>query len=161
VVIDVGIEFVENDTNGWIEIDVSGLTPTKSDDPPETRVLPYRLLGNRFKSSSPDCELFIHDPLGVLLDARDNGSDQVRDVLRDVDEDWRVTTFLVNHEATLSNFHLLANVFVASSKDNLGAARRMSASDKTIAITLWKLAYDNPDATEGAVVRAAREAARR
>ena len=55
---------VENDTHGWIEIDVSPL------DPGDDTGVPFRLVANRFKSSSSDSEDFIHDPLSVLIQAQ-------------------------------------------------------------------------------------------
>ena len=58
---------VNNDTTDWFEIDVSGLAPT------DGTKIPFRLIAARFKSSSPDSEAFIHDPLDVLVKAQEPG----------------------------------------------------------------------------------------
>ncbi len=137
------IEFVERDTTGWIEIDHSKLAPTRDDTQ-----IPFRVIANRFKSSSADCELFIHQPVAMLLDARDRDPDDgvralLAEVLEDVTPATRTTTFIVNHEETLSNFHLYAVVYSGH------------GSERTLAIVMWKLGDDLK--TEGAVVRAALE----
>ena len=137
------IEFVGQDTNGWIEIDHSKLAPTRDDTQ-----IPFRVIANRFKSSSADCELFIHQPVAMLLDARDKDPDEgvralLTEVLADVTPATRTTTFIVNHEETLSNFHLYAVVYSGH------------GSERTLAIVMWKLGDDLK--AEGAVVRAARQ----
>jgi hypothetical protein len=121
--------FVENDTNGWIEIDVSALKPTKDDTE-----IPFRVIANRFKSSSEDCEAFIHEPLQALLAARDAGVEACRDVR----EDSRVTTFIVNHHVGLRLIHLYAMAKI-STGTGAGAAMANFTSPPTIAITIWKL----------------------
>jgi hypothetical protein len=137
------IEFVDNDTNGWIEIDVSGLAPKR-----DSSEIPFRAIGNRFKSSSADCELFIHQPVAMLLREQDESPDpKVRELLKSVLEDvtpaTRTTTFIVNHEETLSNFHLYAVVYSGH------------GSERTLAIVMWKLGDDSGE--EGAVTRVALE----
>lgn len=105
---------VENDTNGWVELDVTALKPEDMDQ------VPFRLVANRFKSSSPDSEAFIHDPLNALLQARA----QV-EALWPVEEDWRVTTFVINHHKTLSHVHVYAMGVV-------------SPAEKTVGVTIYK-----------------------
>ncbi|MFN8629997.1 MAG: hypothetical protein U0838_06635 [Chloroflexota bacterium] len=56
----------------------------------------------RSKSSSPDCELIIHDPLKSLIDAG---------VIKP--GRWRVTTHVLNHERTLSKWHLFVTATVS------------------------------------------------
>ena len=108
------------DTNGWIEIDVSAL------DPGDGNPIPFRLVANRFKSSTDDCEAFIHDPLGVFLAASTE-----LDALSAVKPDWHVSTFVVNHHRTLSAMHLYALATV-------------NAAESTVGVTLVK--YPPPEA---------------
>ena len=81
---------VDNATAGWHEVDLSVVTPPDGE-------VPFRLFVNRFKSSSPDSEAFLHDPRRELEGA-----------IRGFDEGWRVSTFIVNHHRTLSYRHLYA-----------------------------------------------------
>ena len=87
---------VPNETAGWEEVDVSRLAPPD-------RAVPFRLFTNRFKSSSPDSELFIHDPLTAMVD-----------VVPGVTRDSRVTTIVINHDMTLAKVHLLVMAVVAA-----------------------------------------------
>ena len=96
---------VDNETSDWVEFD---LTPIQSTDGTD---VPYRLLVSRLKSSSPDSEAFVHDPLGVLIEA---GS--TVDAFRDIDRSWDVATFVTNHDATLSASHVYNNVTVYGEK---------------------------------------------
>lgn len=82
---------------GWEEMDASRLAPPD-------RALPFRLFSNRFKSSSPECERFIHDPLGAMIAAAVPG----------VTSDSRVTTIVINHDKTLSRVHLIVLALVAA-----------------------------------------------
>lgn len=86
---------VENDTAGWSEVDVGRVAA------PEIGV-PFRLWVNRVKSSSPDSELLIHEPLTSMVDKIDG-----------VEADFQVTTLVVNHHRTLSKVHLFATALVA------------------------------------------------
>jgi hypothetical protein len=106
-----------NDTAGWSEIDLSVLRPDNDDE------LPYKLVVNRYKSSSPDSEAFIHDPLSQILKARDSVP-----AFADVDESWHVSTFVINHHRTLSVRHVYAMVTV-------------SAEETTVGVTIYK---ENP-----------------
>lgn len=101
---------VDNDTSGWKELDVTGLQ--SGDGSP----VPIRLLVNRFKSSSPDAEEFIHDPLQALIDAE--GRDEIKGF--GFDKSWRVTTHIVNHHVPLRPTHLYANVTVATDEQTAG-----------------------------------------
>ena len=107
---------IENDTSGWVEIDLSALKPRGEDE------LPFRLVANRFKSSSPDSEAFIHDPLTYLLETRGDAA-----ALRSVDPTWHVSTFVINHHRTLSKVHVYA---MAAASDE----------EKTIGVTIYKKA---------------------
>lgn len=98
-----------NDTAGWSEIDLSVLVPGDEDD------LPYRLVVNRFKSSSPDSEAFIHDPLRQIIKARDGVP-----AFEAVDEDWHVSTFVINHHRTLSVRHVHALAVVDDAAQTIG-----------------------------------------
>ena len=102
-----------NDTNGWIEIDEVSKLQSLVDQSP----IPFRLFANRFKSSSPDSEDFIHDPLGVLIQAETNGVIQGLGLNRDK---WTVTTHVVNHHQTLSATHLYALVTANSDESSVG-----------------------------------------
>jgi hypothetical protein len=100
-----------NDSSPWVELrDFAKVAPT---DDSWARI---RVLGKRFKSSSPDSEAFLHDPLTVMLnDARDPDKGEV-EALQQITRDWHVSTIVVNHQATLSIRHL--NAIVALNPDN-------------------------------------------
>jgi hypothetical protein len=85
---------VADDTSPWVEIDLSGLA---SGSIP----VPFRMVAKRFNSSSQDSEDFIHDPLSVYQNVD-------LEALDEVDSSWRVATFVVNHEKTLSATHTYA-----------------------------------------------------
>jgi hypothetical protein len=97
----------DNDTAGWYEIDLSPIQPPGEE-------MPFRLFVNRFESSSPDSEQFIHDPRKRLAEA-----------IEEFSEDWKVTTFVVNHHRTLSVKH----VYVMATS---------SESEKTVGLTIYK-----------------------
>jgi hypothetical protein len=105
----------ENDPGGWIELGLDALRSDR-DDPPMP--IPFRLFARRFKSSSPDAEWFLHDPLGVLLRERPPGFPSITD-------EWHVTTFIVNHHRTLSWVHKFVLAIV-------------SEDEKTVALTIYK-----------------------
>lgn len=104
-------EAVDNDTNGWIELDVSGLQSKDGTD------IPFRLIANRFKSSSPESESFIHDPLRALIWAQETERSLEGFGLT---ADWKVTTQVVNHHRTLSATHLYALATVDSDEETVG-----------------------------------------
>jgi hypothetical protein len=110
-----------NDTAGWIELDLKKLQPSD-----ETQI-PFQAFANRFKSSSPDSENFIHDPLGELIAAGERGVD----AFKQIDEKWTVSTFIVNHEDGLRFVHLYAVAKVIPGK-------------KKVAITMVKLTQEAP-----------------
>ncbi len=91
-----------NDTAGWYEIDLSPIRPPGEE-------MPFRLFVNRFESSSPDSEEFIHDPRKQLAGAVEEFSD-----------DWKVTTFIVNHHRTLSYKHVYAMATSSSAEQTVG-----------------------------------------
>jgi hypothetical protein len=99
---------VDNDTAGWTEFNISGLNSTDGTQPP------FRLVVNRMKSSSPDAEAFIHDPLRVFLEARGSV-----DAFKDINPDWKVTTLVTNHHRTLSFIHLWIVSTVNSSEQTV------------------------------------------
>ncbi len=105
------LEPSETDSSGWVELDISAL------EPHDETSIPFRLVAHRFKSSTPECEAFIHNPLGVLLEAaRTNAT------LRSLEltPDWHVTTFVVNHHRTLSATHLYAMAAVDADEQTVG-----------------------------------------
>ena len=71
---------------------------------------------NRFKSSSEASEDFIHDPLGVLIQAETDGAISGLGLSRE----WKVTTHVVNHHQTLSATHLYAMVTANSARRSVG-----------------------------------------
>jgi len=103
---------VDNNTAGWIEFDLSPLDP--GDD---TGGVPFRLVANRFTSSSSDSEDFIHDPLGALIQAQ--GSESLLPGL-ELSREWTVTTHVVNHHQTLSAKHLYAMAAVDEDEQAVG-----------------------------------------
>jgi hypothetical protein len=90
-------------------MDVSRLAPKRGD-------VPFRLWSYRVKSSSPDSELFIHDPLAAMVG-----------VVPGVTRESHVTTIVVNHDKTLARFHLFVLALVA-------------AEAGTVVLVLFKLA---------------------
>jgi hypothetical protein len=100
-----------NDSSPWIELrDFAKVAPT------DDSWTPIRVLARRFKSSSPESEAFLHDPLTVLMrDALDPDKGEV-EALGLITRDWHVSTIVVNHQATLSIRHL--NAVVALYPDN-------------------------------------------
>ena len=109
-----------NDTAGWIELPLDKLKPSD-----ETEI-PFQLFANRFKSSSPDSENFIHDPRAELIAA----AGEV-DAFKQIDKDWTVSTFIVNHEDGLRFVHLYALAKVIPAKKKVG-------------ITMVKLTQEEP-----------------
>jgi hypothetical protein len=93
---------VDNDTAGWHEIDLSVIEPPKEG-------IPFRLFVNRFKSSSPESEAFLHDPRRELAAA-----------IAGFDGDWRVSTFIVNHHRTLSYRHVYVMAAASSEEQTVG-----------------------------------------
>jgi len=101
----------ENAGVDWKEINLASIKPTAPDED-----IPFRLHVNRFESSSKDSERFIHDPRDELK--RFLASDGF-------DDDWKVSTFIINHHRTLSVKHVYA--IVAS-----------STAEKTAGVTIYK-----------------------
>lgn len=103
-----------NDTSPWIALDVSGLAANNSLEPWR----PIAVLAKRYKSSSPDSERFIHDPLRIMMrDANDPTNDgNAREALGMITEAWHVSTIVVNHQATLSIRHV--SVIAALNPEN-------------------------------------------
>jgi hypothetical protein len=105
----------DNDTSGWIELqEISQLKSVV--DQSEQAEIPFRLFANRFKSSSQDSEDFIHDPLGVLIQAETDGA--ITDL--GLSREWKVTTHVVNHHQTLSATHLYSLVTANSTESSIG-----------------------------------------
>jgi hypothetical protein len=105
-------EFEEDNTAGWIELDLSALDPDRENGD----VVPFKVVANRFTSSSLDSEKFIHDPLQALRDAQTNEG-----ILQEFDlADWRVSTFVVNHHQTLYARHLYAMASVNPDDETVG-----------------------------------------
>lgn len=122
----------DNDSSDWIPLDLDGLKSQR--DP---REIPFRLLAKRVKSSSPDSESLLHDPLRFLMDegakpVQDLNADRaagedVKGVLTKITDEWHVTTFIVNHHRTLSAVHVKMMVIV-------------SEEEQTVALTIYKQA---------------------
>jgi hypothetical protein len=116
-----------DDPSEWTEIDLEGLIGLPPDEmakPEEDRRhIPCRAFIKRFKSSSPDSELFLHDPLrqmtaapGALAEMPDWPSDPGDDpeaiaALHD-DPRWHTTTFVANHHRRLSKVHAYAMALI-------------------------------------------------
>jgi hypothetical protein len=103
-----------NDTSPWIKLNVSRLEANNSLEPWR----PIAVLAKRYKSSSPDSETFIHDPLETMIrDADDStNDDDAREALKMITRDWHVITTVVNHQATLSIRHV--SVIAALNPEN-------------------------------------------
>jgi hypothetical protein len=104
-----------NDSSPWIELrDFAKVAPT------DDSWMPITVLGRRFKSSSPDSEAFLHDPLTVLMnDALDPDKGEV-EALGQITRDWHVSTIVVNHQATLLIRHLNAIVTLNPDDPSVG-----------------------------------------
>ena len=99
----------DNDTNGWVEIPLDTLMRPRLDGRP----IPFQMFINRFKSSSPDFELFLHDPLRQMAsDADLLGSLTVPgfDVgnITPNDPKWHLSTTVANHHRRLNRIHAYA-----------------------------------------------------
>ena len=100
-----------NETNGWVEVDVGALMGSAD------RPIPFQLFLNRFKSSSPDSELFIHDPLrqmqedpGELERLQVSGLD-LGATPAALHNSTRVTTAVANHSRRLNRiYHYVAAI---------------------------------------------------
>ncbi|MEO8228896.1 MAG: hypothetical protein ABI628_03935 [Chloroflexota bacterium] len=106
-----------NDTSPWVLLrDMDKLI-----DDNETWV-PVAAVAKRYKSSSPDSEAFIHDPLSVMMaDAQnpETGEPEALAELARIGPEWHISTMVVNHQATLSIRHL--SVVVTLKPDNPSA----------------------------------------
>jgi len=99
-----------NATFPWVQIELpEGLIPEGVADDQR-----FELWVARFKSSSPDCETFVHDPVASMVEG---GVIESRD--------YHVTTHVINHERTLSKFHLFATA---------------TKSSGSVGLTLYKVA---------------------
>jgi hypothetical protein len=96
---------------GWDKVDLDWLIP------PGEEALPFTLIANRFTSSTDESEDFIHDPLRVLIEAQWS-LDPPLDFV--IDEEWTVTTFIVNHHQTLQARHLYATAALKSDEKTAG-----------------------------------------
>ena len=98
-----------NNTRGFTQINIDHLHPGG------TSTIPFKLVTNRFESSSPDSEAFIHDPLKFITDRL--GELKTLDGSRPnafegVDNSWHVVTNVQNHHRTLSIKNVYAVVQV-------------------------------------------------
>lgn len=103
-----------NDTSPWVLL--RDFDKLASSDGSWVRVV---AVAKRYKSSSPDSEAFIHDPLAVMIaDAQDPdaGEAEALAALAQIGSHWHVSTLVVNHQATLSIRHL--SVVVTLKPDN-------------------------------------------
>lgn len=107
----------DNDTSPWVLL--RDLDKLEASDGSWNRVA---AVAKRYKSSSPDSEAFIHDPIAVMMaDAQnaDTGESEALEQLAQVGRNWHVSTLVVNHQATLSIRHL--TVVVTLKPDNPSA----------------------------------------
>ena len=107
----------DNDTSPWVLL--RDLDKLEASDGSWNRVA---AVAKRYKSSSPDSEAFIHDPIAVMMaDAQnaDSGETEALEQLAQVGRHWHVSTLVVNHQATLSIRHL--TVVVTLKPDNPSA----------------------------------------
>jgi hypothetical protein len=90
-------EPVPNETIPWTEVPLRGIVPGLD-------VVPFGLWYYGVKSSSPDSEQFIHDPLAAMID-EEHG-------VTGVTPKSKVTTLVINHDKTLyyTQLHSLAVV---------------------------------------------------
>jgi hypothetical protein len=106
---------------GWHEFNLDPIKPTDGTE------IPFRLLANRFKSSTDASENFIHDPRTEFIKAAEEDGIEA---FKDIDDTWAVSTFVVNHQRTLSFTHLYAVVAV-------------DKNDSTVGVTLVKKGADS------------------
>ena len=107
----------DNDTSPWVLL--RDLDKLEASDGSWNRVA---AVAKRYKSSSPDSEAFIHDPIAVMMaDAQNanSGETEALEQLAQVGRHWHVSTLVVNHQATLSIRHL--TVVVTLKPDNPSA----------------------------------------
>lgn len=133
----VTIQFEENNSNGWINLDIGRLDPNDGTD------FPFGVIANRFKSSSPECEIFLHQPLQMLIELA--ATDPVVAAFMDgVGGSSKVSTSIVNHDETLGALHMYVML----------TRGRGCGTDLGIHIQMWKIAP--PVDEDGAVVVAAK-----
>jgi len=99
---------------GWTELDLDRLKPSD-------RAIPFRVFVNRFKSSTPESEDLIHDPLaqiksapGALADldvAGFSGADLALP-LPELRKRWHLTTYVANHHRGLRRIYHFATLVV-------------------------------------------------
>lgn len=107
-----------NDPSKWTEVDIERLIGR----PDDGRPIPFRMFVKRFKSSSSDSELFVHDPLGqMLMDpgalAGIDGWPQPPETPGEMqairnDPKFHVQTVVANHHRTLSKIHAYPTILV-------------------------------------------------
>ncbi len=85
-----------NDPDLWHELDAGQLAV------PDGPVL-VRVWAKRFKSNSPDAERFIHDPLGMMVDAG----------VPDLTSDSTVTTVVTHHQRRLLKHPMIVVAIIA------------------------------------------------
>jgi hypothetical protein len=90
--------------NRWVEL--GALDPEQQ---PVIDHSPMRRFTIKFKSSSPEAEAIIHQPLGVLLEHRVPG----------VSKDSRITTVVLHHERGLNKKIIRATVNVEQSSGDV------------------------------------------
>ncbi|MEA2536036.1 MAG: hypothetical protein QOF11_270 [Chloroflexota bacterium] len=107
-----------NDTSPWVLL--RDFDKLASSDGTWVRVA---AIAKRYKSSSPDSEAFIHDPLSVMMaDAQnpETGETEALAELARIGPDWPVSTLVVNHQATLSIKHLTVVVTLKPDNPSVG-----------------------------------------
>ena len=136
-----------NDTHGWVEVPLDQFL-----GPADDGCMPaFQLFLNRFKSSSPDWEAFLHDPLRSMLmdpgdlrnvaggwpdfpgdpdsdDPRENGGalQEIRD-----DPRFRIHGSFVNQNRKLSKIHASTIAVISSDGISLTTHKDANPDDPT------------------------------
>ena len=99
---------------GWTELDLGHLKPSD-------RPIPFRVFTNRFKSSTPESEDFIHDPLAQMqaapgdlagLDVAGFSGADLGLELPELRKRWHLTTYVANHHRGLRRIYHFATLTV-------------------------------------------------
>jgi len=99
---------------GWTELDLGHLKPSD-------RPIPFRVFTNRFKSSTPESEAFIHDPLAQMqaapgdlagLDVAGFSGADLGQELPELRKRWHLTTYVANHHRGLRRIYHFATLWV-------------------------------------------------
>ena len=107
------VDLTDDQPSAWVRLELKGTEL----EPHDNTEIPIQLVARRFKSSSVECDEFIHNPLGYLIEAQ--RTDGILDEVV-LDTNWKVTTHIVNHHQTLRARHLYALVSANGSESTVG-----------------------------------------